>query len=367
MPAPRQRSNALSALAQLACLGVPGDAVVDDLLLVLRDLVGWDLSVYMALDAQAGPADLRTSPGVTQQEMATYLRRWHGRGESAHFAPQMRDALRRRLYDCVRTSDAMPRLHHTAYFNEMMRPAGLAWGVRAVLREDGVPLGTFALGRARGRPDFSQRDVALLRQALPHIAHAVARKGAARAQDGGDPLHAAESALVLVDGQGRIQSGSGAAWSLLARAAGRAQALGTVDDLALAWAQPWLAALVQRMQALLLGAPGRPPVVVERNRYGSFHLRGYVLEPGGGAMAGLYGVQIERRVPLAQRLFVSAAFREFTARERDVCLHLAQGGATADIAQALGVQASTVVTHTRSIYQRLQINARSQLVPALLS
>lgn len=369
MPALRQNTHGLSAIAQLACLGEPGDSVLEDLLRVLRGVVGFDVSSYAALDEREYLRDFRVSAHVPQQVAATYVRQWYRQRENAHYDGALRPAMSLGHYDCVRMSDVMPRLQHTAYFDELMRPAGLAHGARAMLRGGGqgdAPLGMLSLGRSRGQRNFSAHDMAHLRAALPHLAHAMARRGGADAAPADAPLHGVESALVLVDRRGCIQSGSDAAWTLLARAAGRALVADTVRDLALAWAQPWLAALVQRMEGLLLGRPGRPPVVAERNRYGTFYLRGYVLDAGGGAMAGMYAVQIERRVPLAQRLFASAAFLDLTARERDVCLHLARGAATDDIARALGLKASTVVTHTRNIYDRLSINQRAQLVPALL-
>jgi len=361
MPSRRQRTSAMTAIAQMACLGVPGESVVDDLLLVLRDAVGFDVSSYAVLDHNAHLRDFHVSSSVPQQVASTYVRQWYRQRENEHYASAVRPAMSQGHYDCIRMSDVMPRLRHTAYFDELMRPAGLAHGARAMLRDGDVALGMMSLARSQGHRDFTVNDMALLREAIPHLSHAMARKEIAAMEPVTD--EATESALVLVDKMGRIQQASGAAWQLLARAAGRAHVPG---NLTLGWAQPWLAALVVRMEALLLGQARLPPVLVERNRYGTFHLRGYVLEAGGGAMAGLYGVQIERRVPLAQRLFTSPIFRDLTARERDVCLHLVQGTPVADIAKAMDVKVSTVVTHTRNIYHRLAIHSRTQLAAALL-
>ena len=74
MSATRQRSNALSALAQMACLGGPGDAVLDDLLRVLRDAVGFDISTYAVLDDSERVRDFRAGAHVPQQVAATYVR-----------------------------------------------------------------------------------------------------------------------------------------------------------------------------------------------------------------------------------------------------------------------------------------------------
>jgi DNA-binding CsgD family transcriptional regulator len=176
----------------------------------------------------------------------------------------------------------------------------------------------------------------------------------------------ADSALLIVDSMGRVQSGSGHAWTLLNRALGRALTLGTLQDFAHTWAQPFLVRLVQCMQVPQRNAQDQLPLAVQRNRYGMFYLRGYVLEAGRGAPA-LYGIQIQRRATLEQLLFGSARFRGLTASEREVALRLARGATPGDIAQDLGVKTSTAIFHTRNIYRRLEINQRAQLVPALMA
>lgn len=366
MTTPRSPTKALSVLAQMACLGVPGDELLDELMLALRDLVPFEGFSYCAYDTQGRFREARPSANVAQPVQAAHIARWFEDGENDLYAPQLRERLSRRLYDCVRLSHVVPRLRHTAYHDEILQPMDVLDDARMLLRDGSRLLGRLSV--ARGQRDFSDTEVGLLRQALPHLSHALARQ--AGSQMGGDEEadaeHAGESALLVINAQGRIQSGSPQAWTLLHRATGRHLAQDTLDDFTHAWAQPFLAALAQRMQALLLGAPGQPPLVVQRNRYGTFHLRGYVLEAGSSAPA-LYGVQVERRVTLEQRLFGSMRFRSLTAAEREVALRLARGATPAEIAQALGVKTSTAIFHTRGIYRQLGIHQRSELVPALLA
>ena len=366
MTTPRRPTQALSVLAQMACLGLPGDELLDELILALRDLVpfeGWSYSTY---DALGRFCEERPSANVAQPVQAAYIARWFEKGENDLYAPQLRERLSRRLYDCVRLSHVIPRLRHTAYHDEILQPTVMRDVARMLLRDGSRLLGRMTI--ARGQRDFSDTEIGLLRQALPHLSHALARQAGTRVggEEEADAEHAGESALLVIDAQGRIQSGSPQAWTLLHRAAGRHLTLDTLDDFTHAWAQPFLAALAQRMQALMLGAPGLPPLVLQRNRYGIFHLRGYVLNAGAGAPA-LYGIQIERRVTLEQRLFGSTRFRHLTASEREVALRLARGATPAEIAQALGVKTSTAIFHTRGIYRHLGIHQRSELVPALLA
>lgn len=362
----RRPTQALSVLAQMACLGVPGDALLDELMRALRDLVPFEGWSYLTYDAQGHFREERPSANVAQPVQAAYIARWYENGENDLYAPQLRERLSRRLYDCVRLSHVVPRLRHTAYHDEILQPMDLRDVARTLLRDGSRLLGRMTI--ARGQRDFSDAEIGLLRQALPHLSHALARQGGSHlgSKEEASTEHAGESALLVVDAQGRIQSSAPHAWTLLHRAAGNCLVLDTLVDSTHAWAQPFLASLVQRMQALLLGEPGHPPLVVQRNRYGTFHLRGYVLDAGGGAPA-LYGIQIERRVTLEQRLFGSPRFRGLTASEREVALRLARGAAPGEIAQDLGVKTSTAIFHTRNIYRQLEINQRAQLVSALLA
>lgn len=357
-------ANAISVLAQMACLEIAGDALLDELLLALHGLVGCDAWSYLSLAPGGGVADFRVSAQVEQPLASDYLRHWFDRRENECYAPALREAMSRRLYDCMLMSEAVPRLQHTAYCQEVLRPSRCDYEVRATVRDGTRLLGVLSLGR--GRSDFSARDVQALRQALPYVRQAMAR-GAGPEHVQQEAGHVGDSALLLVDRTGRIESGSRTAHCLLAHAAGRGYVAGVPDDVALAWARPYLAALVQRVEALLLGQPSELPVVVERNRYGTFHLRGYVLRQAMAGMPLLYGIQIERRVTLEQRLFASERFRRLTTSEREVALRLARGATPAEIALELGVKTSTPIFHMRNIYRRLGIHQRSDLVPALIS
>lgn len=57
-----------------------------------------------------------------------------------------------------------------------------------------------------------------------------------------------------------------------------------------------------------------------------------------------------------------AAFCSLTARERDVANHLAEGATYAKVAEALGLSLATVQTHVKSIYGKLGVHTKSELV-----
>ena len=363
---PRQRqANAMSVLAQLACLDIPGEALLDELLQALQELVPFDRTSYRVYDSEGRLRELHTGGDVLPEVVALYLQEWMGRLEVDAYAPHLRESMSRHQYECVRISDAIPRLRHSAYHDQILRPLRLAGEARLVLRDEGGRGEVRQITVARDGQDFSVHEMAALRQALPYLTHAMVRK--VSVPQAVEATHQGGSTLLLVDRSGRVQASSTGANALLAQAWGRSLAPAWYGDPAVSWAQPYLAAIVQRVDALLTGRPSDLPLVVERNRYGTFHLRGYVLRQATAGMPPLYGIQIERRVTLEQRLFASERFRHLTASERDVALRLVRGVTPADIAREMGVKTSTAIFHTRNIYRRLGIHQRAQLLPALVA
>jgi DNA-binding CsgD family transcriptional regulator len=58
--------------------------------------------------------------------------------------------------------------------------------------------------------------------------------------------------------------------------------------------------------------------------------------------------------------------RALPRREKQVCLMLAEGEAPQIIAKQMGISSNAVIQHVRSIYSRLNINRREELLNALL-
>jgi DNA-binding CsgD family transcriptional regulator len=54
-----------------------------------------------------------------------------------------------------------------------------------------------------------------------------------------------------------------------------------------------------------------------------------------------------------------------TAREKQLCLLLARDPSHPDLADTMGVAVSTVITHQRSIYAKLGVHSRTELIGAL--
>ena len=83
------------------------------------------------------------------------------------------------------------------------------------------------------------------------------------------------------------------------------------------------------------------------------------LGPTNGAeQTSQVGITIERRVPLALALLRRVEDLPLTAREKHLCLLLARGLSVPDLAAAMGLTASTVISHQRSIHAKLGVHSR---------
>jgi DNA-binding CsgD family transcriptional regulator len=78
-------------------------------------------------------------------------------------------------------------------------------------------------------------------------------------------------------------------------------------------------------------------------------------------------IAFERREALALRLLRKIEALPLSRREKDLCLLLARDHDTASAARAMGVSESTVVTHRRSLYEKLGLESRTALINRLNS
>jgi len=83
-----------------------------------------------------------------------------------------------------------------------------------------------------------------------------------------------------------------------------------------------------------------------------------------GALGAWAGLKLSRRPPLAAFEKNTAAISSLglTPREQEVLALLAAGKSNKEIAQKLGVSPNTVKTQVASLYQKLQVQRRTQAV-----
>jgi DNA-binding CsgD family transcriptional regulator len=249
--------------------------------------------------------------------------------------------LAHRSVPVARLSD-MPHddVAHSGRINEVWRPLGLSHELRVVFRVDGTCWGGAGMVR---RGDFSDREVEFVESIGPALA--AATRVAARSGGHGER---GEPAIVVVgsDGTPRSATAAARAWQSV------------LDEIA-----------PGRYSVLLRAA------VVGAQNSETFRTRvrdasgGWILLQASklisGADDGETVVTIERAAG-AELLGILLAAYGLTAREREVCHEVIAGRPTSDIAARLTISAHTVQDHLKSVFGKVDVRSRGELVAKLM-
>jgi DNA-binding CsgD family transcriptional regulator len=223
---------------------------------------------------------------------------------------------------------------------------GLEHELRVAFVADGRCWGGGALLRSAGRPDFGEPEVSVLQRLSAAIARGLRRTLAAdAARETGD---GGPGALVL-DASGEVQLMTPPARSLV-------EELYSAGEPRERLPAPVLAAAAR---ARALG--GVPLHVRVESGWISMHPS---LPEGTGR--GQVALVLERARPPEVAGLVLEAYG-LTRREREVAGHVLRGAATAGVAEALFLSPHTVQDHLKSIFEKVDVRSRRELVARLFA
>jgi DNA-binding CsgD family transcriptional regulator len=240
-------------------------------------------------------------------------------------------------------------------FREFLAPRfGFTDELRVVCRRRGLTWGAIALHRGPGEPPFTAAEVALVGEIGEQLAELLQRTVFAElptaARDGGGP------SVIVVDRDNR-------ATNLTPAAVRRIEELGGWDH----------DALPATVLAVAEAARRTPELAVTRvpGRSGSWLvLRATTLAPAGSTdgtapvSRGDVVVTVEAASP-GEVSALALAARGLSSREQDVAGLVLQGAATTAIAGALHLSPHTVQDHLKSIFAKLGVNSRRELIRQL--
>ena len=256
--------------------------------------------------------------------------------------------LLRRQRPIARISDAAHRdVVRSVRINELLKPQGLDHELRAVFRIDDACWGVGSIFRAGGK-DFTDREVEFLEAVTATLA--AATRIAVRA---GHPARPAAVGPVIViaglHGELRAATPAAAAW------------LAGVEDAAPGRFTMTLHSVVAQAHASVSGTArarmrdaGENWVVLQASR----------LITGDDPEQMVVTVEPATTQDLATLLLAAYGV---TARERDVCLEVLSGNATADIARHLFISPHTVHDHLKSLFGKVGVGSRGELVARLVA
>lgn len=252
-------------------------------------------------------------------------------------------------------------------YREFLQPQGYDDELRAVFRTGDRTWGVAALLREQGRAPFDVSDVALF-TAISDVVGTAIRTQAALSTPPPGLSHA--PGLLLFDGTGAIVSANDAATRWLGEIYG-AEDEGDWMAMLADPAAPDLEAavpiipLLARARAVAAGRVDGHARLRLRDRSGRWMvLHASVLDgrTGDGAVAVV--VEPAKSADIAPIVIEAYGL---TPRERDVVRAIARGGSTPEIAAELYLSAHTVRDYIKSVFEKVGVNSRAELVAKLFA
>ena len=228
--------------------------------------------------------------------------------------------------------EVMPQaaLERTEFFNDFLARDGLHHGINVYAYDGDLNIGDLRIWRGRGAPEFGRREVALLDFLNPYFRNALRNAWAvARAADD-DSEELPAAAAFGFDGSGRLVQGDGGAERLRAVL------------------PP--AAYLDLLRQVAAIAQGRPAP----GRWHDYAMSRRRVDPVRDRVTTFVHLA---RMPSTG----TAAGEDLTRREADICRLVVRGLTDREIAAALGIAVSTVRTHLKAVFAKLDATTRTEL------
>lgn len=256
-------------------------------------------------------------------------------------------------------------------YRECLVPQGYDDELRAVFRSGDSTWGAMAIYREGVRSPFDADDVAVVRSISPLVADAL-RIHVRRAVPWLEP---SAPGLVVVGESGRIESANREAvewlrllWPMTADGDGAGvnpTALLELRDRGIGVATP-LFALVAKAQAVAEGrerGPARLRLRDERGRWIVLHASAM---SGPATKGPAVAVMIESAKSAEVAPIIIDAY-SLSPREREVLGAIARGASTAEIAAELFLSGHTVRDYVKTVFEKLGVSSRGELVARLFA
>lgn len=342
---------------QLCCLDLDSQTLMPTILQTIHDLIGSDSSAFY-WSTQPGRVTNAYSEEVMPREVSAlffdeFLNNRKRPDAAIHLGTVMKPG------QVVGNSARLfpSAFYATDNYNLIWRPLRRKWLLWAMVHDQHGNIHCVTLRRLIRESPFSEQDEQRLAQLVPYLTHALN----ANPSNGDRFVDHGESSLIIVDHRGMLRSLSPDGEKLLLLAAHPSISSGIVEWRQHAFLPVHLRPLCARLIAISAGQDATPPVEVIDNRWGKFVFRAHPLN-GVDSDDSLFGITIQRHVPLALKLMEKMRLLNLSARQKEICLLLAQGKSHSAIAARLDVSPTTIADHVHKIYDKLDVHSHSALM-----
>ncbi len=338
--------EARRALSALAAAGLSPADVQQEAIDVVGKVVPYDATCWAAVDPQTmlptGSVTVDLNP--SKQQEALFAEIEYGPSDGNSFAD-----LARRQVPIGRLSDLpFGQVVRSRRFNELYKSIGVAFDLRASFVSDGACWGIAGLMRGTGGPDFSTAEADFLASVAPLIG--IALRTANRSMMPGTSAGSGGPVVIVLGAGGEFTGATPAALEWLE-----------------AWqaTRPgWLDVALHAVAATLSGSPMGTAYARMRDISGTWVVLRAAQLMALDSSAERVLITVEP-VPADEVIGIMLTSYVLTAREREVCEEVLTGRSTAEIADRLHLSAYTIQDYLKSIFAKVGVRSRNQLVGRL--
>ncbi len=361
----RARKEAEAKVQQLCSLGLGSKLLIPAVLDQLHEFVPSHSSTFLWADNAGNIVDAYNETPDAPMFLPYYLHEFYNRSELDVFMgwrailQQQKNAID--LDECMTVERSRFQKHR--FYNEYLSPLDIHWQMHLVVRDGPDSRGVVMLHRGRREKPFSPVEARCLERLSAFLAYALEE-----APDSVEEWVDGEAeGLLVADRQGRIVWQSPAARHLLFLANHDRVASSRHRAVDSSRLPRKVKSLCDRLEAVQAQKRvEEPPVLCMQNAWGRFRFAASRLEDGADS-TGLIGITVRHQEPKALRLMRRINQLRMTPRQRQVCLLMARGESYAEIADQMGITENTAISHSRAIYDHLDVHNRQELASCLLN
>jgi DNA-binding CsgD family transcriptional regulator len=348
----------LAEIKRLSLAGLEGPALLRQVAERLELAVPFETYGASTLDPATNLMTHFVGGGLDEKDCATALDVWLDRVYFEEDLFRIASMLRERRLVELLSETSGGELERSARYGELLRPFGLAHELGGIF-VDGSAWGRMDLVRGVGDPDFSDREVELVRRVVPHVGAGL-KAAVLRYRASVEPMANSAPGVLTLDRNGRVLSHTPSAARLLSE-------LRTLDPprTGLPVAIGMVANAVRRTLASASDRnPNLVPKVRVRARSGRWlTLYGSLTEPSDGRPSETV-VVIEPAKP-EEVAWLNVAAHGLSPREVEVVKLAVRGLSNRQISQTLFISENTVQRHLSNIFEKVGVRSRRELIKRL--